>query len=164
MSIEMTNRPTPPTPTESSGLDLNQVLRRTNQQLVRELQIHPDDPILALVTLNQELMSAYTTHIQACLKNAEHEIAALTRLEIEKAKDLTANMIERTGNHLEEQLKRVGEHWEAQLKQAATQELAALQQANQAAKIGGYCLLAAGVIVLAVITAQFILGMMGYKI
>ncbi len=160
----MENRSTPPAPTIQSGLDLNQIIRRTNQQLVRDLQIHPDDPILSLVALNHELLSAYTEHIQTCLKNAEHEIAALTRLEIEKAKDLTANMIERTGNHLEEQLKRVGEHWEARLKQAATQELAALQQANQAAKIGGYCLLAAGVILLAVITAKLILEMMGYKI
>lgn len=130
----------------SHELDMNQIIAEANRSLPYDLQVRPDDPVLSLVALNNAMMKAYTQGIQKALEEAQHQIGAASIQEVENCKTLAGKMIDRTGEHLKEQLQEVGLAWEAKFKASASEELAKVKNAALAATIGGYALLAGGII------------------
>lgn len=124
------------------------ILARVNQRLSPELKIQSDDPVLSLVALNDELLKVYLETLQNALKEAEAGIETSSRQAMDETRDLVGRMIDRTGDHLKEQLIQTGIAWEEKFKVAAAQELAAVQNAGFAAKIGGYAILLAGCLAL----------------
>lgn len=142
-------------------LDIDQLLAKANQKLRLELQIQPDDPVLSLVALNEELFKAYAEMLKQALKEAQHEISAATEQELEKATERAAKMIANTGDVLEKQLVNAGQAWEQKFKESAAEELSKVQAASQVAKFGGYCLMAAGVLALAYELIQLVAKLTG---
>ena len=142
-------------------IDIDQLLAKANQKLRLELQIQPDDPVLSLLALNEELFKAYSEMIKQALKEAQHEISAATEQEMEKATDRAAKMIANTGDVLEKQLLNAGLAWEQKFKESAAMELAKVEAASQVAKFGGYCLMAAGVFALAYELIQLVARLTG---
>ena len=128
-------------PTE---LTIDHILAKANQRLRYDLQIQPDDPVLSVVALNEELFKAYTEAMKLALKEAQYEISATTKQEIDNTKKLAGRMIENTAGQLETQLTAVGVAWEAKFREAAAQELAKVQQIARFSLIGGGLLLVAG--------------------
>jgi|GEM_PF-1768625 len=145
-------------------LDIDQILAKANQKLRMELQIQADDPVLSVLALNEELLKAYTVIMKQALKEAQHEISAATRQEVQEARNLAANMISKTGDVLEKQLINVGTAWEEKFKASATQELAQIQQSGLAAKIGGYCIFGAGILALTYELVKFAFWLTGHKV
>lgn len=142
-------------------LDIDQLLAKANQKLRLELQIQPDDPVLSLLALNEELFKAYSEMLKQALKEAQHEISAATEQELEKATERAAKMIANTGDVLQQQLINAGLAWEKKFKESAAQELAQVQAASGVAKFGGYCLMAAGVLALAYELIQLVAKLTG---
>lgn len=150
--------------TSPEKLNIDHLLAKANQKLRLELQIQPDDPVLSLLAMNEELFKAYSEMIRQALREAQHEISAATHQEMEKATDRAAKMIANTGDVLEKQLVNAGLAWEQKFKESAAEELASIQEANRFGRFGGYCLLGAGLIGLAFEVSRLILLMMGYKL
>jgi hypothetical protein len=142
-------------------IEIDQLLAKANQKLRRELQIQPDDPVLSLLALNDELFKAYSEMIKQAIKEAQHEIDAKTQQDLEIATERAAKMIANTGDILEKQLVNAGLTWEQKFKESAAIELAKVQAASQVAKFGGYCLMAAGVLALAYALIQLVARLTG---
>jgi hypothetical protein len=137
-------------------LNVDQILANANKRLRYDLQIQPDDPVLSVLALNEELFKAYMEAVKLALKEAQFEISTATRQEINEAKALSGRMIENTAGHLEKQLGKVGETWEAKFKEAAAQELAKVRQTAQFALVGGGLLLVAGGLAMGILIGNLI--------
>lgn len=138
-------------------LELEPLIQEVNQRLKINQKIHPDDPILATVILNQVILERYVEQLHSKLRESQLEIEAKTRQEIQEAKELAGRMIDNTGGHLEAQLQRVGEAWEAKFREAAALELEKVKASTQLAKIGGYLALLGGAILIALATGKVLL-------
>jgi CHASE3 domain sensor protein len=135
---------------------VDEILQKANQRLRMELQIQPDDPLLSVLALNEELFKAYTEAIKLSLKEAQFDISAATKLEIQAAKELAGRMIDNTAGHLKDQLLEVGNTWETQFKKTADDELAKIHLAAKFAYIGAGAFALAGAIFLSMALGNFL--------
>ena len=100
-----------------NGLDVNNLITETNKQLKRNQQIHPDDPILASVVLNNEILNIQVNALNKKLDETICQLTAASEQQIEKAKTIAEELILSGGNNIEKQLDMAAQRWEERLKQ-----------------------------------------------
>ena len=127
-------------------LDVEKLVAEANQHLKLQQKIHPDDPLLSAVTLQNVLLQAQMDFLNRKMEENLHLFNAASEQQIEQAKQVAASLITNAGNHIEQQLNQAAQHWETRLKTAGQQVEADLRQTAWIAKFGGYLLLAAGTI------------------
>lgn len=125
-------------------LDIEKLVAEANQHLKLQQKIHPEDPLLSAVTLQNVLLQAQVDFLSQKMEEQLHLFNAASEQHIEQAKQVSASLISNAGNHLEAQLNQAAEQWETRLKAAGEQAEASLKQTAIVAKLGGFLLLGAG--------------------
>jgi len=127
-------------------LDVEKLVAEANQHLKLQQKIHPEDPLLSAVTLQNVLLQAQVDFLNRKMEEQLHLFDAASEQQIKRAKQVAASLITNAGNHIEQQLDKAAKRWETRLKTAGQQMEADLRQTAWIVKLGGYLLLAAGTI------------------
>ena len=104
---------------KSYALDVDALIERVNQQIMAELHIHQDDPIVAFIHLNQALMKAHVEQVRTLIKESGHEMSVALQQERDASKTLQANMLDKTGDYMKNQILDGLNAWEAKFNENA---------------------------------------------
>lgn len=123
-----------------SELDVATVIAETNKQLRHNQQIHPDDPILATVILNEHILNAQISAFKKKLDEALQQFAAISEQQNRNAgtrgEAIADRLIANAGTRIDQQLDLVAQRWEERLKQTAEATEATGRRASVLAWIG----------------------------
>lgn len=128
-----------------TDLDVTNLIAETNKQLRRNQQIHPDDPILASVILNKQILNVQVDAVKKKLDDTIQQLTAVSDQQIERAETraeaIAMRLIVKSGNNIEQQLDAAARRWEERLRKAGEETETAVRQAAWLAWAGG-CLIA----------------------
>jgi len=144
-------------------LDIEKLVAEANQHLKLQQKIHPEDPLLAAVSLQNVMLQAQVDFLNKKMEENLHLFNAASELQVEQAKQVAASLITSAGNHIEQQLDKAAQQWESRLNETAQKTVASLGQTALVAKMGGLLLFAAGCIAFGVAISHFLLQILPHK-
>jgi hypothetical protein len=121
-------------------LAVEQILAKANRRLPYELQVRPDDPIMGVLAINEELLNAYLAAVKQALREAQLESATLSQQAAKIAEEQAKELLEKFDDHLNKRI----QNWEKQFKTQSEKELFKIRAAALYSQIGGALILAAG--------------------
>ncbi len=117
-----------------SEIDVATMIAQTNKQLRLPQQIHPDDPILTNVILNEHILNV---QISAFKKKLDETVQQLKLCSEEqnkaaelRAEAMTDRLIAGAGTHIEKQLNAAAQRWEQHLRMTCEQTEANARRAS----------------------------------
>lgn len=146
-----------------SVFEIDALREKINGQLRPSQRIHPEDPVLGLVTLNAELMKAFTEAMSA--KQEENLLLSNAAMEqhVQKSKDIASGLIQNAGMHVAKYIQEVTAEGEAKIQEAAQRAKSDLEQSLWATKIGGYLFLIAASIFLGMALCTLLMPLLPHK-
>lgn len=125
-------------------LTVEQILFKANRRLPYELQVRPDDPVLSVLVVNEELLNAYLVAVKKVIREAQLETETHTRQVNQQTQAQAKLILAEMGEQLEDHLQKVGDAWEKRFKTISEVELAKIRSAALYAQIGGFLVIGIG--------------------
>ena len=121
-------------------LDVTSLIAETNKHLKPNQQIHPDDPIVVNMIVNQQILEKQiaTTNrkLGDMLSERFDQLITSVEQQVQRAEASTERMITHGGSNVEKQLDAAAQRWEERLRKAGTQSDASMRRASRLAWTG----------------------------
>jgi hypothetical protein len=118
-------------------LDVMNLIAETNKHLKPNQQIHPDDPIVVNMIVNQQILNVQITAIKkelgGMLRESFDQLSASIQLQVQRAAVAAERMISNGGNEVVKQLDTAAQRWEERLRKAGTESEASKRRASRLA-------------------------------
>jgi transcriptional regulator of heat shock response len=120
--------------------DVTSLIAETNKHLKPNQQIHPDDPIVVNMIVNQQILEKQiaTTNrkLGDMLSESFDRLIASIEQQVQRAEASSERMITHGGSNVEKQLDAAAQRWEERLRKAGTESEASMRRASRLAWIG----------------------------
>ncbi len=143
-------------PEKAPELSVENALRKANRRLPYELQVRPDDPLLSVLAVNEELFNAYLAAMKQAIREAQLETQAHTLQVNQQTQTQAKQILAEMGEQLESQLQKTGDIWEKRLRDISEVELAKIRNAALYAQIGGALVLVVGSLAVGLAIGNFL--------
>jgi len=117
-------------------LNIDNLVAETNKLLPRQQQVHPDDPILTTIILNNQILTAQVDAINKKLAEALQQISAASENQSNKAEVIADRIFSAGTKKIEEQLNAVVLQCKQDLKKEHAETKASIRRASRLAWIG----------------------------
>jgi transcriptional regulator of heat shock response len=118
-------------------LDVTNLIAETNKHLKPNQQIHPDDPIVVNMIVNQQILekqiAAISIKLGDMLSESFDRLIASLEQQVQRAEASSVRMITHGGSNVEKQLNAVAQGWEERLRKAGIENEKRVRRASRLA-------------------------------
>jgi len=144
-------------------LEITNLITETNKHLKPNQQIHPDDPIVVNMIVNQQILEKQIAAIHRrmgdMLSESFDRLIASLEQQVQRAEASTERMITHGGSNVEKQLDAAAQRWEERLRKAGTESEAGMRRASLLAWAGAVLISISACVVCGSLLGNFVFSL-----